>query len=53
VEININNLPSAKQEFEHTQGKTFESGDLWLSLQELTNLEQFIRNMFENMKAKI
>ncbi len=60
VEININNLPSAEQEFEHTQGKTFESGDLRLqrsfhqmSLQEPTNLEQFIHNMFENMKAEI
>ncbi len=60
VEININNLPSAKQDSEHTQGETFESGDLRLqrsfhpmSLQEPTNLEQFIRNMFEDMKAEI
>jgi hypothetical protein len=60
VEININNLPSAKQEFDHTQGETFESGDLRLqrsfhrmSLQEPTNLEQFIRNMFEDMKAEV
>jgi len=60
VEININNLPSAEQESEHTQGETFQSGDLGLqrsfhrmSLQEPTNLEQFIRNMFEDMKAEI
>ncbi len=60
VEININNLPSAEQEFEHAQGETFQSGDLQLqrsfhrmSLQEPTNLEQFIRNMFEDMKAEI
>jgi hypothetical protein len=60
VEININNLPSAEQESEHTQGESFESGDLQLqrsfhrmSLQEPTNLEQFIRNMFEDMKAEI
>ncbi|CAK9265733.1 unnamed protein product [Sphagnum jensenii] len=60
VEININNLPSAEQESEHTQGETFQSGDLQLqrsfhpmSLQEPINLEQFIRNMFEDMKAEI
>ncbi len=28
VKININNLPSVEQEYEHTQGGTFESGDL-------------------------
>jgi hypothetical protein len=60
VEININNLPSAKQESEHTQREIFQSGDLRLqgsfhrmSLQEPTNLEQFIRNMFEDMKVEI
>jgi hypothetical protein len=60
VEININNLPSPEPKFEHTQGKTFESGDLQLqrsfhrmSLQEPTNLEQFIRDMFKDMKAEI
>jgi hypothetical protein len=56
-----------KQEFKHTQKKTFESGDLQLhrsfhqmSLQEPTNLEQFIHNIFEviiveicNMKTEI
>jgi hypothetical protein len=59
VEIDINNLPSSEQEYEHTQGETSESGDLRLqrsfhqmSLQEPTNLEQLIRNMFENMKAE-
>ncbi|CAM6015569.1 unnamed protein product [Sphagnum balticum] len=52
VEININNLPSAEQKFEHTQGETFQSGDLRLqrsfhrmSLQEPTNLEQLIRDI--------
>ncbi len=56
VEININNLPSVEQKFEHTQGETIESGDLqfqrsfhWMSLQEPTNLEQFIHNMFDDM----
>jgi hypothetical protein len=60
VEININNLSNVEQESEHTQRKPSESGDSQLqrsfhriSLQEPTNLEQFIRNMFENMKAKI
>jgi hypothetical protein len=60
VEIDMNNLPSSKQEAKHTQGETSESGDLRLqrschhmSLQEPTNLEQFIRNMLENMKAEI
>ncbi|KAH9532570.1 hypothetical protein CY35_18G004900 [Sphagnum magellanicum] len=60
VEININNLPSSEQESEHTQGETSESGDLRLqrsfhqmSLQEPTNLEQLIRNMFEDMKAEL
>jgi hypothetical protein len=60
LEININNLPSAEQESEHTQGETSERGDLRLqrsfhqmSLREPTNLEQFIRNMFEDMKAEI
>jgi hypothetical protein len=59
VEIDINNLPSFEQEFEHTQGETSESGALQLqrcfhgmSLQEPTNLEQFIRDMSENMNAK-
>jgi len=59
VEIHINDLPSFEQESEHTQGETFESGDLRLqrsfhrmSLQEPTNLEQFIRDMFEDMKAE-
>jgi hypothetical protein len=59
VEIHINDLPSFEQESEHTQGETFESGDLQLqrsfhqmSLQEPTNLEQFIRDMFEDMKAE-
>ncbi len=28
VEININNLPSFEQEFEHTKGETPERGDL-------------------------
>jgi hypothetical protein len=49
VEIHINDLPSFEQESEHTQGKTFENGDLRLqrsfhrmSLQEPTNLEQLI-----------
>jgi hypothetical protein len=52
VEININNLPSAEQEFEHAQGETFQSGDLRLqrsfhrmSFQEPTNLEQLIRDI--------
>ncbi|CAM6061155.1 unnamed protein product [Sphagnum tenellum] len=60
VEIDINNLPSSEQEAEHTQGETSESGNLRLqrsfhrmSLQEPTNLEQFIRNMLEDMKAEI
>ncbi len=60
MEININNLPSAEQESEHTQGETFESGDLQLqrsfhqmSLQEPTNLEQFIRSSEERIVAKI
>jgi hypothetical protein len=59
VEININDLPSFEQEFEHTQGETLERGDLQLqrsfhqiSLHEPTNLEQFIRDMFEDMKAE-
>ncbi len=59
VEIDINNLPSPKQEFEYTQGETFETSDLRLqrsfhrmSLQEPTNLEQLIHNMFEDMKAE-
>jgi hypothetical protein len=49
VEIDIDNLPSSEQESEHTQGETFESGDLRLqrsfhrmSLQEPTKLEQLI-----------
>jgi len=58
VEIN---LPSAKQEFKHThEGETFESDDLQLhksfhrmSLQEPTNLEQFIHDMFEVIKVEI
>jgi len=57
VEIN---LPSAKQEFKHTQKETFESGDLQLhrsfhrmSLQEPTNLEQFIHDNFEVIKVEI
>ncbi len=45
VEININNLPSAEQESEHTQGETFQSGDFRMSLQEPTNLEQLIREI--------
>jgi hypothetical protein len=52
MEIDINKLPSAEQESEHTQGETSKSGDLQLqrsfhqmSSQEPTNLEQFIRNM--------
>jgi hypothetical protein len=60
MEIDINNLPSVESEFEHTQGGTFESGDLQLqrsfhqmSLQEPANLEQFIRDMFEDMKVEI
>jgi len=59
VEININDLPSSEQESEHTEGETSERGDLQLqrsfhqiSLHEPTNLEQFIRDMFEDMKAK-
>jgi hypothetical protein len=59
VKININNLPSVEQECEHTQGETFESDDLRLqrsyhhmSLQEPTNLEQFIRNIFQDMKVE-
>ncbi len=59
-EININNLPTVEQESEPTQGETSERGDLRLqrsfhqmSLQKPTNLEQFIRNMFEDMKAEI
>ncbi len=59
VEIDINNLPSSEQEFEHTQGKTSESGVLQLQksfhqmpLQEPTNLEQLIRDMSENMNVK-
>ncbi|CAK9211957.1 unnamed protein product [Sphagnum jensenii] len=57
VEIDINNLPSSEQESEHTQGETSESGDLRLersfhqmSLQEPTNLEQFIRDI---MRAEL
>jgi hypothetical protein len=57
VEIDINNLPSSEQEFEHTQGETSESGDLRLqrsfhqmSLQEPTNLEQLIRDI---MRAEL
>jgi len=57
VEIDINNLPNSKQESEHTQGETSESGDLQLqrsfhrmSLQEPTNLEQLIRNI---MRAEL
>jgi hypothetical protein len=57
VELDINNLPNTEQESEHTQGETFESGDLRLqrsfhrmSLQELTNLEQLIRDI---MRAKL
>jgi hypothetical protein len=60
VEIDINNLLSAKPKSKHTQGETFESGDLLLqrsfhqmSLQKPTNFEQFIHNMFEDMKAEI
>ncbi|KAH9534140.1 hypothetical protein CY35_18G090500 [Sphagnum magellanicum] len=59
VEIHINDLPSFEQEFERTQGETFESDDLRsqrsfhrMSLQEPTNLEQFIRDMFEDMKVE-
>jgi hypothetical protein len=59
VEIHINDLPSFEQESEHTQGETFASGDLQfqrsfhrMSSQEPTNLEQFIRDMFEDMKAE-
>jgi hypothetical protein len=57
VEIDIDNLPSSEQESEHTQGETFESGDLRLqrsfhrmSLQEPTNLEQLIRDI---MRAEL
>jgi len=59
MEININHLPSSEQEYEHTQGQTFQSDDLQLqrsfhpmSFQELANLEQFICNMFEDMNDK-
>ncbi len=60
VEIDINNLPSAEQESKHTQGETFESGGLQLqrsfhriSLQEPINLEQFIRDKFEEIEIEI
>jgi hypothetical protein len=59
MEININHSLSSEQECEHTQGQTFESDDLQLqrsfhpmTFQEPANLEQFICNMFEDMKAK-
>ncbi len=59
VEINIDDLPSSKQESEHTQGETSKRSDLRLqksfhqiSLHEPTNLEQFIRDMFEDMKVE-
>ncbi|KAH8934832.1 hypothetical protein BDL97_18G105100 [Sphagnum fallax] len=59
VEIHINNLPNSEQDSTHTQGETSKRGDLRLqrsfhqiSLHEPTNLEQFIRDMFEDMKAE-
>ncbi len=57
LEINIDNLPSSKQESKHTQGESSERGDLRLqrsfhrmSLQEPTNLEQLIRDI---MRAEL
>jgi len=57
VEMDINNLPTSKQESEHTQGGKSESGDLGLqrsfhqmSLQEPTNLEHRIRDI---MRAEL
>ncbi len=59
VEIHINDLPNFEQDSTHTQGETSKRGDLRLqrsfhriSLHEPTNLEQFIRDMFEDMKAE-